>query len=125
MMKKTYLLFFLVLSACILFAASAEETVFLEQVPIAAFCGYDMHDLAGLELVCYWNDCESGVSEAEPGITAEQLLALSVTGKANDLSVTGNTTIYRLVDINGETAAVFEFYGDLLVLPDGMYAVTE
>ena len=46
-----------------------------------------------------------------------------VTGKASSMGVTGNTTIYTCYDADGKPLTSFEFYGDLLVRSDGMYAV--
>ncbi|MDO4492819.1 MAG: hypothetical protein Q4C53_02920 [Clostridia bacterium] len=93
-------------------------------MPIAAFAGYGSVDFGGLTMSCWENDCESGPAERAPKMTAEKLLSLTVTGKDSDLAVTGGTVTYRFSDADGKTVAAFEFYDDLLVRDDGMYALT-
>ena len=46
-----------------------------------------------------------------------------VTGKASSMATTGGTTVYTCYDQDGLPLASFEFFGDLLVRPDGMYYV--
>lgn len=94
-----------------------------EEKGLLAFCGYEGLDLSGASLTASWKDCETGPQEREPDRTKESLAKLIVTGKKNSLSVTGGTIRYTLTDAEGKTLAVFEFFGDLLVRPDGMYTV--
>lgn len=90
---------------------------------ILPFCGYEGIDLTKLRLYAFANDCEEGSSETEPALSAAEIAGITVTGKQNSLSVTGNTITYCFLNGNGETVAAFEFYGNLLVMPDGMYSV--
>ncbi len=92
-------------------------------IGIAEFCGFEKAELSSLKVHAYMNDCETGLAEMEVDRTATELLSLQITGKANSLSVTGNTTCYHLTEPDGTVIAVFEFCGDLLVRPDGMYTI--
>lgn len=90
---------------------------------LAAFCGYDGPALEELTMTAYANDCEAGSAATEPRISAEEIARMTVTGKKNSMAVTGNTVTYVFSGADGESAAAFEFFGDLLVRPDGMYSV--
>lgn len=94
-----------------------------QETDILTFCGYKDIDLTMLNLRAYANDCETGLSEIDPAITAEEIAGMRVTGKKNSMCTTGNTIIYKFTDENGDTRACFEFYGDLLVRNDGMYSI--
>ena len=92
------------------------------------FCGYDLPALEGVSLIAYWDDCEAGaseleLSEAQRAEIVERLTHSYVTGKQTDMLTTGETTTYCFVNTEGETLARFTFFGDLLVMPDGMYGV--
>jgi len=93
-------------------------------VSLEEFCGYDGLDLTALTLTAYRHDCEEGNIPTEPVLTGGDIASMIVTGKKNSLSVTGNTTVYAFTDDDGDTVAAFEFYGDLLVMNDGMYTVS-
>lgn len=90
---------------------------------ILSFCGFDGAKLTGLVMHCYTNDCEECLKKTTPLLTAEEIMRLTVTGKKNAMSVTGNTTIYQFVDENGNQIASFEFYENMLIRSDGMYSL--
>lgn len=94
-----------------------------QKTDLLTFCGCEGIDLTRLSMKAFANDCEEGPSEIEPPMNAEEIVKMAVTGKRNSLSTTGNTVFYCFEDGNGENIAVFEFYGELLVRPDGMYTV--
>lgn len=90
---------------------------------LRAFCGHEGIDLRTLAMAAYRNDCEEGIKECEPQLSAQALMRMKVTGKRNSLRATGNTVSYVFKDENGKAAASFEFCDGLLVMPDGMYEV--
>lgn len=101
-----------------------------QPTPLRAFCGWEDADLSGAEVVAWAIDCEEGprelsLSDAE----RERLLRLAaegvVTGKANAMAVTGGTVACAFYDRAGKRLASLELYRGLLVLPDGMYFITE
>ena len=94
-----------------------------QPVPLMTFAGYAQITREGLSLTAWYNDCESGLQQITPALTMDELMSMTVTGKKNCNSVTGNTVIYRLTDSEGNDIAKFEFYKELLVMPDGMYTV--
>lgn len=94
-----------------------------QPVPLAEFCGYQNTHFNEIQLSAWDRDCEEGQKEITPAMTVEELLSLTVTGKENCESVTGGTVTYLLSDKNNQVLASFEFYGDLLVMKDGMYRV--
>ena len=94
-----------------------------QTVDILSFCGYEGVDLTKYIMTAYANDCETGAYETEPGINAADIMSMTVTGKQNSMSTTGNTVTYCFTDSNGNMIAAFEFYNDLLVCPDGMYTI--
>lgn len=100
-------------------------------VGIAEFCGLDAEALATARIELGSVDCEAGyvalplTPEDEESI--RRLVAGgTVTGKENSLMVTGGIYVYSFYDEKaGDWLADLEFYQGLLVLSDGMYAVTE
>lgn len=90
---------------------------------ILSFCGYEGVDLTQYTLTAWANDCETGASETEPAMSAADIMRMTVIGKQNSMSTTGNTVTYCFTDAAGSTIAAFEFCNGLLVRPDGMYAV--
>ena len=96
-----------------------------EKTDILSFCGYEGIDLSQLKMTAYYNDCEAGASETEPRLSVEEIAGMSVIGKKNSMFTTGNTVTYCFEDNKGKTIAAFEFYRDLLVWQDGMYALAK
>lgn len=92
-------------------------------VDILTFCGYHGVDLTKYTMTAYANDCETGASETEPELSAEDIMSMRVTGKQNSMATTGNTVTYCFTDPDGTLMAAFEFYNGLLVCSDGMYTV--
>ena len=95
-----------------------------QAVDLLTFCGCEGLDFTNLTLTAFYTDCETGPSETEPGLTAEEILQMMVTGKKNCNSVTGNTVTYRFTDKEGKAAASFTFCDGLLVTDDGMYKIS-
>lgn len=123
---------------CLVMVLLAVNTVFAEEtaepslssgdlfpVSILEFFGLTEVDMTKVRLEAYFNDCETGWAPMASEMTLEQLLSMKVTGKENELNVTGNTEIYVLLDENGQRICFFEFFGDLLMTEDGMYSVSE
>ena len=94
-----------------------------QTVDILSFCGYNGVDLTKYTMTAYANDCETGASEIEPELSAREIMRMTVTGKQNSMSTTGNTVTYCFTDASGDTVAAFEFFNGLLVCSDGMYTV--
>lgn len=94
-----------------------------QTVEILSFCGYEGVDLTKYIMTAYANDCETGASEIEPKMSAEDIMRMHVTGKQNSMATTGNTVTYSFKDSDGTMIAAFEFYDGLLVCSDGMYTV--
>ena len=94
-----------------------------QAVSLMRFSGYEGLNPDGLSLTAWYDDCEAGMSEIAPELTLDDLKRMSVSGKKNCNSVTGDTVVYRLTDAEGNVIARFEFYDGLLVMPDGMYTV--
>ena len=95
-----------------------------QRVSVPVFCGYWGTDFDGGHWTRAKLDCEAGLGEeteldAAPDWFADGM----VTGKASSMATTGGTTIYTCYDADGLPLASFEFHGDLLVRPDGMYYV--
>jgi len=81
-------------------------------------------------ITCVWTDCEAGPQEREIDAAEQESirnLAMNgrITGKANEMSVTGNTTIYIFAAQDGTYLMSLEFYRGLLVRNDGMYSYTD
>ena len=94
-----------------------------QTVDVLSFCGYNGVDLTKYTMTAYANDCETGASETEPGLSEREIMRMTVTGKQNSMSTTGNTVTYCFTDASGNTVAAFEFFNGLLVCSDGMYTV--
>ena len=94
-----------------------------QAVDMLSFCGYQGVDLTKYTMTAYANDCETGASETEPGLSAQEIMRMTVTGKQNSISTTGNTITYCFTDSDGTVVAAFEFYNGLLVRSDGIYKV--
>ena len=97
---------------------------------IYEFFGCDPETIRTAEIASVWYDCEGGpetreISEAEQESIRRLALHGKITGRANDTSVTGNTTIYTFTAPDGNWLMSLEFYRGLLVLNDGMYNYTE
>ena len=100
-----------------------------EAIPICEAYGCDRDSLRNAVITCYWYDCETGPAEKE--ISREERedirrLAMEgkITGKANEMSTTGNTTIYSFETPEGTYLMSLEFYHGWLVRNDGMYNYT-
>ena len=101
-----------------------------EAVPVWKFCHGLRDGLDTAVITAYTTDCEAGPAPAE--ITpeeAEQIRRLAmygtVTGKANDLSVTGGTWVYIFETPGGKQLLAIEMYKGLIVAADGMYRYGE
>lgn len=94
-----------------------------QPVDILSFCGYDRIDLTRYIMTAFVNDCETGASQTEPGLSAQEIMCMTVTGKQSSMSTTGNTITYRFTVSDGTVMAAFEFYNGLLVCSDGMYTI--
>lgn len=94
-----------------------------QKTDLLAFCGYEGIDLTKLTMTAYVNDCETGPFQINPSLSAAEIMRMTVTGKQNSMAVTGNTVICCFRDEDGSTVASFEFYGGMLVRPDGMYSI--
>ncbi|MDO4483984.1 MAG: hypothetical protein Q4C54_06010 [Clostridia bacterium] len=94
-----------------------------QPVPLLEFCGYVDLDLTGLTVSACAMGCETGAEDFETELTPADFAAMTVTGMHSATMVTGGTDFYYLKDKEGNTAACIEFFGDLLVMPGGMYYV--
>lgn len=74
-------------------------------------------------LTAAWLDCESGEEAIPATQTVASLQRLSVTGMKSAAIPTGNITLYRLYDEQGNFIAAISFYGDLLLTEHGLYYV--
>ena len=109
---------------------SPEPAAAGEAVPVWQFC-HGLRD--GLETAVirgYENDCEAGPGEID--LTPEEIeeirsIALSgvITGKANDLSVTGGTWSYSFETPEGVHLLSIELYKGWIVSADGMYSYSK
>ena len=95
-------------------------------VSAAAFCGWDVTDLAGCAVTGIREDCEEGPVplEIDPETRSDLLdLVLNgkVTGKASAVQASGGTTLYTFLDAEGSVRLSLTLCGGLLVMPDGMY----
>lgn len=101
----------------------------MEAIPICEAYGCDREALRDAVITCYWYDCETGPGETE--ISEEERedirrLAMEgvITGRANEMSTTGNTTIYSFETPDGTYLMSLEFFHGWLVRNDGMYNFT-
>ena len=95
-----------------------------QRVRLPEFCGCGDVDLDGGRWTQAELDCEAGLGEEiELDAAPEVIVNGWVSGKASSMGVTGGTTVYTCYDADGQVRARFEFYGELLVRPDGMYRV--
>lgn len=95
-----------------------------QAVSLPEFCGLGDVELDGGRWTQAELDCEAGLGgEIELDAAPDWVELGWVTGKASSMGVTGGTTVYTCYDKDGHALARFEFYGELLVRPDGMYRV--
>lgn len=101
-----------------------------ERTPLYELYGCDREALRDAVVTCIVTDCEEGLREA--AISGEERetvrrLAMSgkMTGKANDMCVTGGTAVYIFSAPDGTYLMSLEFFRGLLVRNDGMYNYTE
>ena len=97
-----------------------------KSVPVWQFCRGVRDGLETAVITGYKNSCEEGPCEYE--MTPEEAdeiraLAISgvVTGKANDLSVTGGTWTYSFETPEGKHLLSVEMFKGWIVSADGMY----
>ena len=97
-----------------------------QPVPVWKYCHGFRDGLDTAVITAYTTDCEEGLAEAE--ITPEEAeeirqLAMygTVTGKASDEMVTGNTWVYSFETPNGTHLLSIELYKGMIVGADGMY----
>lgn len=97
-----------------------------EAVPVWKFCHGIREGLETAEIKGYTVDCEAGLIETE--ITTEEIetirdIAMNdvITGKANDMSLTGNTWVYTFETPEGQHLLSIEMYKGWIVGVDGMY----
>ena len=98
-----------------------------DAVPVWKFCHGVNEGLESAVIRGYQSDCEEGPIEYE--ITPEEIdeirdIAINgvITGKANDMSVTGGTWIYSFETPEGTHLLSIEMYKGLIVAVDGMYS---
>lgn len=109
---------------------TASEAETAEAVPVWKFCHGRREGLETAVIKGYQSDCEAGPYEIE--MTAEEIedirdLAINgvITGKANDLSVTGGTWFYSFETAEGEHLLTVELYkGWIVDSATGMYTVS-
>lgn len=99
----------------------------LSAVPVWKFCHGLREGLETAVIRGYTLDCEQGPVEYE--MTPEEIeeirgIAMNgvITGKANDMSVTGGTWIYSFETEEGKYLFSIEMYRGLIVSADGMYS---
>ena len=92
--------------------------------------GCDREALRDAVITCMMTDCEEGPREA--AISSEEqetVRRLAINGKmaekANDMCVTGGTTVYIFSAPDGTYLMSLEFFQGLLVRNDGMYHYTD
>ena len=95
-------------------------------VPVWQFCHGIVGGLDTAVITMYATDCETGLSPAElPPEQAEWIRGIAVngviTGKANDISLTGGTWVYTFETPAGEHLLSVEMYRGMIVAADGMY----
>ncbi len=107
-------------------AAEPDTAEDAEAVPVWKFCHGVRDGLETAVIKGYTSNCEEGPSEIE--MTAEEIedirnIAINgvITGKANDLSVTGGTWFYTFETPEGEHLLTVELYKGWIVSVDGMY----
>ena len=107
-------------------AVEPDTTDDAEAVPVWQFCHGLRDGLETAEIKGYTSDCEEGPSEIE--MTAEEIedirnIAINgmITGKANDMSVTGGTWLYTFETPEGKHLLTIELYKGWIVSVDGMY----
>lgn len=100
-----------------------------DEIPMWKFC--HAKSAEGLEtavITCYTTDCETGLIPCED-VTEEELEGIRrmalygvVTGRENDMMVTGGTWVYTFETPDGEYLMSIEMYRGLVVSSDGMYS---
>lgn len=108
-------------------AVEAAEAESSDAVPVWKFCHGVSEGLDTAVIKGYTSDCEEGPSEYE--MTPEEIddirdIAMNgvITGKANDMSVTGGTWFYNFETPEGQHLLTIELYKGLIVSVDGMYS---
>ena len=97
-----------------------------EETAVWEFCHGDPDLLESAVIKAYMTDCEEGLLPAELSAEeAEEIRALAlygaVTGRENDMMVTGGTWLYSFETLEGEHIMTLELYRGMLVGSDGMY----
>lgn len=92
--------------------------------------GCERDALRDAVITCLWTDCEAGpqereIDEAEQESIRNLAMNGKITGRENEMNVTGNTTIYVFTAPDGKHLMSLEFYHGLLVENDGMYNYTD
>jgi len=127
-MKRIHLLTAALLGILLIqtFTACAGAGARTESIPVWQFCHGLRDGLETAEIKCFMTDCEEGLIPVE--MTGEEIeeirrLAINgtVTGKANDLAVTGGTWVYTFRTPEGKHLLSVELYRGLIVSRDGMY----
>ena len=132
-MRKLILLTLICLAVMMPCAVLAEAAssgsgapVISDPVPLIEFLGWEDYDLQNAAVQCSENDCEEGpipveITEEDREEILEFISENLVTGKENDLSVTGGTISWIFLDAGGNYLCSLELYDGLLVMNDGMY----
>ena len=109
---------------------SGEGSESADGVPVWQFCHGKREGLETAVIKGYSIDCEEGPAEIE--MTPEETESIRsiavngvITGKANDMSVTGGTWVYAFETPEGESLLYLEMYKGWIVDVSGMYNYTE
>ena len=131
-MKKTLIALLLVLTtACFMglsYADNQAEDVF-EPISVREFFKLQDVDAETAVINAMMTDCEEGLIEEEmTEEDREEVIELLehgiITGKENEMSVTGGTTVYVFRDAEGNYLGSIELYRGLAVGNDGMYSIS-
>ena len=121
----------LLLALCVTFCVNAQDASgdtekAFESAPVWQFCHGRRDGLETAVITGYTVSCEEGPIPYEmTPEEAEEIRSLAingmVTGKANDMSVTGGTWLYSFESPEGEYLLSVEMFKGLIVSADGMY----
>ena len=128
-MKKTLitLLAILVIICCAEAACAEKEMRF--PCSVRDFYGLQDVDTETAVITSAEIDCEEGpvwteITEEDRAWILDLLDCGVITGKENDMSVTGGTTVYSFSDAEGKYLGSIELYRGLAVGNDGMYGLS-
>ncbi len=101
-----------------------------EGTPLYELYGCDRETLRDAVITCILTDCEEGpqekaISNAERETARRLAMNGRMTEKANDMSVTGGTTVYIFSMPDGTYLMSLELFRGLIVRNDGMYNYTD